>query len=77
VLAEARDAGRAAREALAARAAAERGIPAGTALHYLAEQMHYGFGRAEREGLAHFYALAVEEGLAPAGGRLRLAPAGR
>jgi len=73
LLAEARDAGLAARENLAVRAEAERGIPADVARQHLESQVQYAFGRKEREGLKAFYRMAAEDGLAPAGGRLRFA----
>ena len=69
----ARDAGLAAREELATRAEAERGIPIDVARRHLESQVKYAFGRKEREGLMAFYRMAAEEGLAPPGGRLRLA----
>jgi len=77
LLSAARDAGLAAREQLAARAARELGIPAETAERYLTERVRYEFGAKERSGVRAFYRMAVEEGLAPEGVRLRMAPAGR
>jgi chorismate dehydratase len=71
LLADARDAGLAAREDIAARAEAERGIPADVARRHLESQVKYAFGRKEREGLMLFYRMAAEEGLAPPGVRLR------
>lgn len=78
VLAAARDRGLAAREALAARAAAERGIPAAVARRHLCHQVQYDFGAKARRGMAKFYEMASEEGLAPEAVRLVVAPqAGR
>ena len=74
LLAEARDAGLEARDALAERAERERGIPAAQAHQYLVHQVRYAFGRKERQGLAVFYRMASEDGLAPIGGRLELGP---
>jgi len=74
LLADARDEGLEAREEIAARAEAERGIPADVARRHLEEQVKYAFGRKEREGLLAFYRMAAEEGLAPPGVRLRLGP---
>jgi chorismate dehydratase len=74
ILSEARDRGLAAREALAAEASATRGIPPEIARRFLMEQVRYDFGSKEREGLSVFYRMAGEEGLAPEGLRLRLAP---
>jgi len=76
LLSEARDSGLAAREQLAARAARELGIPAAVAGPYLMEQVRYEFGAKEQNGLRAFYRMAVEEGLAPEGVRLRMARAG-
>jgi len=76
LLSQARDSGLAAREQLAARAARELGIPAATAGPYLMEQVRYEFGAKEQTGLRAFYRMAVEEGLAPEGVRLRMARAG-
>ncbi len=76
LLSQARDSGLAAREQLAARAARELNIPAATTGPYLMEQVRYGFGAKERNGLRAFYRMAVEEGLAPEGVRLRMARAG-
>ncbi len=74
-LAAARDRGLAAREELAERAAERLEIPPEVARRYLLEQVRYDFGEQERRGLMTFYRMAAEEGLAPEGGRLRLAPA--
>jgi chorismate dehydratase len=74
VLSAARDRGLAAREAIAARAAAERGIPPAAARRHLCHQVEYGFGPKARLGLTRFYEMAAEEGLAPEGCRLALAP---
>ncbi len=75
VLAAARDRGLAAREELAERAANRLSIPLEVTRRHLLEQVRYEFGGAERRGLKAFYEMAAEEGLAPEGGRLRLAPA--
>ena len=74
LLAEARDRGLEAREALAAEAPAKHGIPADVALRYLTEQIRYTFGPKEYAGLAAFHRMAAEEGLAPEGAALRLPP---
>ena len=76
LLSQARDSGLAAREQLAARAVRELNIPAEVAGPYLMEQVRYEFGAREQNGLRAFYRMAVEEGLAPEGVRLRLARAG-
>jgi len=73
VLTEARDRGLAACEAIAEAAAEELGLPAEALRAYLLRQVRYGFGPREQKGLRAFYRMAVEEGLAPAGSRLRLA----
>jgi len=75
VLAEARDAGLAAVDDLAERAAERLGLEAAAARRYLTHQVRYAFGSPERKGLRAFYAMAVEEGLAPPDARLRLAEA--
>ena len=76
LLSAARDAGLAAREQLAARAAGELGVPAEAARRYLMEQVRYEFGAKEQRGVRAFYRMAVEEGLAPEGVRLRTASPG-
>jgi len=63
-----------AREQLAARARDELGMPLEVARRHLLEQVHYEFGPRERKGLLAFYEMAVEEGIAPEGGRLRFPP---
>jgi len=73
VLSEARDAGLAAREAIAESAAGRLGLPAEALRTYLCDQVRYTFGTSERKGLRAFYRMAVEEGLAPDGARLRVA----
>jgi chorismate dehydratase len=73
VLTEARDRGLAARESIADEAVRVLGLPADLARRYLLEQVRYGFGSKEFEGLRAFYRMAAEEGLAPEGVRLRLA----
>jgi chorismate dehydratase len=73
VLTEARDRGLAARESIAAEAVRVLGLPVDLARRYLLEQVRYGFGSKEFEGLRAFYRMAAEEGLAPEGVRLRLA----
>jgi len=75
VLAAARDRGLAAREALATRAAAERGIPLAAARRHLEHQVRYDFDEKARLGLKKFYETASEAALAPDGGRLVLASA--
>ena len=77
LLSAARDSGLAARHELAGRAAGELGIPAETAGRYLMEQVRYEFSAKEQSGLRAFYRMAMEEGLAPEGVRLRMAGAGR
>ena len=76
LLSAARDAGLAARGQLAARAARQLGIPAETAERYLTEQVRYEFGAKEQSGVRAFYRMAVAEGLAPEGLRLRMASPG-
>ena len=73
VLTEARDAGLAARPAIAASASDALGLPAETLQTYLEEMVQYEFGRREQKGLVGFYRMAVEDGLAPAGSRLDVA----
>jgi len=73
VLTEARDAGLAARDEIAEAAADDLGLPAGALRVYLHDQVRYTFGASERKGLAAFYRMAVEEGLAPEGSRLDVA----
>jgi chorismate dehydratase len=73
VLTEARDRGLAARESIADEAVRVLGLPVDLARRYLLEQVRYGFGSKEFEGLRAFYRMAAEEGLAPEGVRLRLA----
>lgn len=75
VLSAARDQGLAAREELAARAAQTLGLSVETAQTYLTHQVRYDFGNRERNGLRAFYRMAADEGLAPEGVRLRVAPA--
>jgi len=72
MLAEARDRGLAARESIAEEAAHELGLPGDVARRYLLDQVRYGFGPKEQEGLRAFYRMAAEEGLAPEGVRLNL-----
>jgi chorismate dehydratase len=74
VLTAARDRGLEMREALAARAAEERGIPPDVARRHLCHQARYAFGRKEAEGLGAFYRMAAEKLLAPEGVRLALLP---
>lgn len=77
VLAEARDRGLAAREALADHGAQALGISTDAARRYLLQQVRYGFGQKEQDGLRVFYRMAAEEGLAPDGVHLCVArPAG-
>ena len=73
MLTEARDAGLAARDAIAEAAAADLGLPAPALRTYLSDRVRYTFGGRERKGLAAFYRMAVEDGLAPEGSRLRVA----
>ena len=72
MLAEARDRGLAARESIAEKAARELGLPGDVARRYLLDEVRYGFGPKEQEGLRAFYRMAAEEGLAPEGVRLNL-----
>jgi len=74
LLAAARDRGLEAREALAAKAQQELGIPLEVARRHLLEQVCYTFGPRERKGLHTFYEMAAAEGIAPEGGRLRFPP---
>jgi chorismate dehydratase len=73
VLASARDAGLAARDQIAAEAPAACGVPADVARRHLFEQVQYGFGPKEQQGLEVFYRMAAQEGLAPDGVRLEMA----
>jgi len=75
ILSEARDAGLAARDAIAEAAAGPLGLPADALRTYLYDQVRYAFGAGERKGVRAFYRMAVEEGLAPYGSRLRVAAA--
>jgi chorismate dehydratase len=72
VLAEARAAGLAARPAIARAAAEELGLTSEALETYLVEMVRYDFGRREQKGLVAFYRMAVEDGLAPEGARLRV-----
>ncbi len=47
------------------------GISAEVAQHYLAHNLHFRLGSAERQGLKQFHQLASELGLVPPGSRLR------
>ncbi|MFO8015269.1 MAG: MqnA/MqnD/SBP family protein [Phycisphaerae bacterium] len=76
VLTAARDAGLAARAAIADAAADDLGLSAETLRTYLSEMVRYAFGRREQKGLVAFYRMAVAEGLAPAGSRLRVVEGG-
>ncbi|MCX5676043.1 MAG: menaquinone biosynthesis protein [Planctomycetota bacterium] len=73
VLASSRDAGLAARDQIAAEAPAVCGVPADVARRHLFEQVQYGFGPKEQQGLEVFYRMAAQEGLAPDGVRLEMA----
>jgi len=73
VLAEARDAGLAARDAIADAGARELGLAPDAVRTYLYDQVRYPFGGIERKGLYAFYQKAVAERLVPEGARLRLA----
>jgi len=73
VLTEARRKGLAARDAIAEAAAGRLALPAETLRTYLHRMVRYTFGQSERNGLRAFYRIAVEEGLAPEGCRLRVA----
>ena len=73
VLASARDAGLAARDQIAAEAPAACGVPVDVARRHLFEQVQYGFGPREQQGLEVFYRMAAQEGLAPDGVRLEMA----
>ena len=73
VLASARDAGLAARDQIVAEAPAACGVPADVARRHLFEQIQYGFGPKEQQGLEVFYRMAAQEGLAPDGVRLEMA----
>lgn len=75
LLTEARDRGLAAREEIAAEGARVLGLPPDVTRRYLLEQVRYGFGPKEQQGLRAFYRMAADEGLAPEGCRLRLAGA--
>jgi len=76
LLAEARDRGLAAREALAVEAAPALGLSAEAARRYLVDQMRYGFGPREQKGLRVFLGMAAEDGLAPEGARVVVARGG-
>jgi len=76
LLAEARDAGLAAREAIAQAAAERLGLPVDRLRRYLLHQVRYTFGASERKGLRAFARMAAEEGLVPDWSRLRMAEAG-
>ena len=52
---------------IARREAALVGIPERTAFNYLAQNLHFCLGSAERSGLKLFYELAAKQGLAPKG----------
>lgn len=66
-LAEVRDAGLAARPAIAADYAAATGRPAAAVESYLRDNLSYAFGPREQAGLERFFALAIEVGLVPPG----------
>jgi len=74
LLLAARDRGLEAREALAAKAHQELGIPLEVARRHLLEQVCYAFGPRERKGLHTFYEMAAAEGIAPEGVRLHFPP---
>jgi chorismate dehydratase len=79
-MAEAKGRGLAAVGEIAAREAAALGLGAGYCRRYLTNIIHFDLGPRELAGLRHFYGLAVETGLAPAGRELtpyggRAAPA--
>lgn len=67
ILAAARDTGRANLAAIASAEAASHGLTVPQCLGYLRDNLHYELGPRERAGLATFYRLAVDLGLAPAG----------
>ena len=73
LLREAAAAGLAAREALAAQAAAAGKVPLEVVRRFLVDQTRYAFGPKELQGLAVFLEVAGAEGLAPEGVRLQLA----
>jgi chorismate dehydratase len=65
---------------IAAREAPGLGLDAGFCRRYLSTILHFDLGPREQAGLLHYYALAADLGLAPAGRALRFyedEPAGR
>jgi chorismate dehydratase len=66
-LSRARDDGVANLPAIAEREAAAKGLTAPQCLSYLRDNLHFYLGTEEQAGLAKFYTLAVELGLAPEG----------
>lgn len=66
-LCEARDRGVARISEIAQREAPKLNLPVAKAEHYLARNLHFTLGSAERSGLRLFHELAVQLGLAPEG----------
>jgi chorismate dehydratase len=66
-LCRARDDGLANLETIASREAAAKGLTVPQCLSYLRDNLHFYMGPEEQAGLAKFYTLAVEMGLAPEG----------
>jgi chorismate dehydratase len=69
-LALARDEGTCWLEEIARQAAPELGIAEADCLSYLRDNLEFRFGRRQREGLEHFFALAGRQGFAPAEAKL-------
>ncbi len=70
LLAAARDAGLTRLAEIARREAPLIGVPEEDCLTYLRDRLTFRFGPPERQGLERFYALAGQQGLAPAGVKL-------
>ena len=71
-LAAARDEGTRQLEEIARQAAPDLGIPEADCLSYLRDNLEFRFGRRQRQGLEHFYALAGRQGFAPRGHEVEL-----
>jgi chorismate dehydratase len=74
VLSTARDNGVEHLEQIADREGPLVGVSPELALSYFRDNLHFTFGKEERDGLRKFYTLCVKHGLAPAGGESRITP---
>jgi predicted solute-binding protein len=74
-LALARDEGTSQLDEIARRAASDLEIPEADCLSYLRDNLEFRFGRRQRQGLEHFFALAGRQGFAPPDTKLNFYPA--